>query len=91
MSSKARWLWLSFALATVWAYYTATLLRQIRLLETVAPASDTGVSFGYGFLVRFCGPALFLLTLLAVGAVLFLNARLRKRHAQKAPSSSTSK
>ncbi len=91
MSSKARWLWLSFALATVWAYYTVTLLRQIRLLETDAPASDTGVSLGYGFLVSFCGPALFLLTLLAVGSVSFLNARLRKGHAQEARFSATLK
>ncbi len=83
MSSNARWLWLSCVLAAAWAIYAVTLLKQVRLLTTVDPIVDTGVAFGYEFLVRICGPALLILTLAAIVAVTVFNARLRPSRPQE--------
>ena len=78
MISKPRYLWLWITLTGAWISYGSLLLAQILRLQAADPQSDTGLSFGYHFLVRFCGPALLVITLMFVGVVFVANRKTAK-------------
>lgn len=66
-------LWIPVMLVGLWGIYGGLLVRQQFLVEQAASMSDTGLSFGYHFLSRFCGPALTLFTISVVMVAFILN------------------
>lgn len=61
-----------------WAGLAILIIRQHQLLETADPMRDTGLSFGYVFLIGFAAPGLLGMTAI-LAAVLFLLKRGSRR------------
>ena len=80
MISQLRYLWLWIALATAWVCYGFLLVAQMLRLRTADPTADTGLSFGFAFLLRVVGPALLVATLVYM-VLMFI--RQRKTGGQK--------
>jgi hypothetical protein len=52
--------------ALLWIALAFLIVRQWHLLDVADPMRDTGISFGYGFLIQFAAPAMLVLTVLVV-------------------------
>ena len=73
--AKPSWIWLGLPLAVAWPTYFWLVFRQTILLAQADPSSDTGLAFGYKFLVWVWGPALVLVTIAFFIAVFVSSSR----------------
>ena len=65
-------------LATAWVVVLSLIVRQRYLLQAVDPHSDTGVSFGYVFLLGFVTPALLGISILVACVFAWKSRRSRR-------------
>jgi hypothetical protein len=73
--------------ATLWSVLAALIIRQRYMLNKADPMSDTGLSFGYTFLVQIAAPGLLAITLVVMVALAWMKrcSRLRALRLDRLP------
>jgi hypothetical protein len=72
---------------TLWSVLAVLIIRQRYMLNEAHPMSDTGLSFGYTFLVHIAVPGLLAITLVVMGVLAWMKrcSRLRALRLDRLP------